>query len=177
MLAQQSLTASVECLRQIHDSEEYKSLGLTWEEFCEKYAGMSKRNADRLIAYLEEFGAAYFRLSEIVRVSPETYRQIAPKMDGEVIEIEGEKVVIAPENLPRIRTAILRLRSELQNARKPQMRSLCDISGADRLMNQAVGEITRQSDIYLEGHQKAALIGIADYAIRRLTKVRDRLKE
>ena len=74
MIANQSMAAQAACLRQIRDSEAYKTIDLTWDEFCETYALMSRKHADDLIHKLEDFGATYFRLSEIIRVSPETYR-------------------------------------------------------------------------------------------------------
>ena len=176
MIANQSLVAQAECLRQIRESEEYKTLDLTWEEFCQQYAGLSKRHADELIHNLKEFGAAYFRLSEIIRVSPETYRQIADKVEGEEIEIEGEMVLIAPENAPRIRTAILRLRSQLQEAKNRESVEVFSVSSLNRMINEGVIEITRASELSMDSHVKANLAGIADYAIQRLAKVRDRLR-
>lgn len=176
MIANQSLVAQAGCLRQIRESGEYKSLDLTWEEFCKQYAGLSKRHADELIHNLEEFGAAYFRLSEIIRVSPETYRQIADKVEGEEIEIDGQKVLIAPENAPRIRTAIQRLRTQLQDAKSREGVSVCTVSILNRTISDAVSEFTRSSQLFQDSDAKATLSGIADYAIRRLTKVREDLK-
>lgn len=176
MIANQSLAAQAACLRQIRESEEYKTLDLTWEEFCQQYVGLSRRHADELIHKLEEFGAAYFRLSEIVRVSPETYRQIADKVEGQEIEIEGEMVLIAPENAPRIRTAIQRLRTQLQDAKSREGVAVCTVSSLNRTISDAVSEFTRSSQLFQDSDAKATLSGIADYAIRRLTKVREDLK-
>jgi hypothetical protein len=176
MIANQSLAAQAACLRQIRESEEYKTLDLTWEEFCQQYAGLSKRHADELIHNLEEFGAAYFRLSEIIRVSPETYRQIADKVEGEEIEIEGQMVLIAPENAPRIRTAIQRLRNQLQASKKREGVAVFSVSSLNRIINDAVSEIARASELIEDSHARVTLCGIADFAIRRLTKVREDLR-
>src|SRR5271169_6404714 len=73
MVANLSLAAPAECLRNIRDSESYKSVCLTWEQFCTEFVGMCRRRVDQIIHNLEEFGAAYFRLSEIVKISPEAY--------------------------------------------------------------------------------------------------------
>ena len=53
-----------------------KALNLTWDEFCKQHAGASRAHADEIIRRLQEFGAAYFRLSEIIRISPQSYRAI-----------------------------------------------------------------------------------------------------
>src|SRR5690349_4199221 len=108
--------ARAQCLRQVRDSKILDGLGLTWDEFCHDYAGISRQHADSLIRQHAEFGDAYFRLSEIARVSSRTYRQIADHVDGETIEIDGEKIALTSANAGRIRAAILSLRSRARPA-------------------------------------------------------------
>jgi hypothetical protein len=98
--------ARAQCLKQVRDSKMLDDLGLTWDEFCKDYAGISRRHADSLIQQHAEFGDAYFRLSEIARVSPRTFRQIAASVDGESLEIDGEKIPLTSANAGRIRAAI-----------------------------------------------------------------------
>lgn len=176
MVANLSLASQAACLRQIRDSQEYKALELTWEEFCSQYVGMTRQRVDEVIHNHEEFGAAYFRLSEIVRISPETYRQIADKVEGEEIEIEGKMVPISPENAGRIRTAIHRLRGQLQEAKKRALPLFSRVKSANRLADETVAELTRMSELQLCPDERAALAGIADYAVRRLTKIREDLR-
>src|ERR1035438_1943379 len=95
----------------------FEKLELTWDEFCKEYAGISRENADRIIRQHEEFGEAYFRLSEIARISPETYRQIASQVSEEGLEFDGRKLALIPENGPKIRAAIQTLRAQLQEVR------------------------------------------------------------
>lgn len=102
--------ARAQCLKQVRDSKMLDDLGFTWDEFCKDYAGLSRQHADHLIQQYAEFGDAYFRLSEIARVSSRTYRQIAAHVDGETIEIDGEKLALTPANASRIRAAIQSLR-------------------------------------------------------------------
>src|SRR5690348_16940175 len=115
--------ARAQCLRQVRDSKMLDDLGLTWDQFCKDYAGISRRHADSLIRQHAEFGDAYFRLSEIARVSPRTYRQIAPAVNGGFIEIAGEKLALTPANAGRIRAAIHalsnRARPAVANPRPP----------------------------------------------------------
>lgn len=108
--------ARAQCLRQVRDSKMLDDLGLTWDEFCKDYAGISRPYADHLIRQFAEFGDAYFRLSEIARVSPNTYRQIAARVDGETIEIDGQKLALIPANAARIRAAIQELRQRARPA-------------------------------------------------------------
>lgn len=118
-LANKCAQAQAECLRAVRDSESYKLLGLNWEQFCSQHAGLSRAAAENLIAKLTEFGEQYFRLSQLVRISADTYREIAPRIEGAEIEIGGEKVAIVPENAERIRKAVLQLRAKASKQPKP----------------------------------------------------------
>jgi len=112
--------ARAQCLRQVRDSHLLDELGLTWDEFCKEYAGIGRQHADSLIRQHENFGDAYFRLTEIARISPKTFQQIAGHVDGDTIEIEGEKVALTPENAPKIRAAIQSLRSQVRRPPAPE---------------------------------------------------------
>lgn len=118
-LANKCAEAQAECLRAVRDSAQYKLLGLTWEQYCNQHAGLSRANADKLIQNLNEFGEMYFRLSSMVRISPETYRQVAPRVAGAEIEIGGQKVAVIPENAERIRKAIVQLRASQPKPPQP----------------------------------------------------------
>jgi hypothetical protein len=108
--------AQAECLRQISESGTYKQTGLTWDDFCHKYVGLSRPRVDTLIKNLEEFGKTFFELSNIVRISPEAYRQVATKIEGQSIQLGAELVPIVPENAARIRNAIKHLRGSVRKA-------------------------------------------------------------
>ena len=111
--------ARAQCLKQVRESKVLDEAGLNWEEFCTEYAGISRPHADSLIRQYEQFGDAYFRLSEIARVSPQTYGKIAPHVDGDTIEIDGVKLALTPENAHKIRAAIQSLRSQVRRPPTP----------------------------------------------------------
>lgn len=111
--------ARAQCLKQVRESGMLDDIGLTWDEFCKDYAGLSRPHADSLIRQYEQFGDAYFRLSEIARVSSKTFQQIASRVDPDAIEIGGERVALIPENAPRIRAAIQTLREQVRRPPAP----------------------------------------------------------
>src|SRR5437879_865637 len=117
LVASKCSAAQAQCLLAIREQRQYQALGLSWEEFCSRHAGISRSYADQLIRNLKEFGETYFRLSEILHLPEAAYRQIAGAVDGEILEIEGERIPIVPENAARIRKSITRLRSDLELAR------------------------------------------------------------
>jgi hypothetical protein len=115
-LAQQCSSARVACLKQVRDTEAYKSLNLTWDEFCPEHAGISRSQADRLISQLAHFGAPYFQLTDIVPVSPAAYREIEPAIVDGTIEFRGEQIPITPENAHKIKAAVNALRKDVERA-------------------------------------------------------------
>src|SRR6266851_8129338 len=102
LLATRSSAADAECLKRLRDSKEYKQAGITWEELCQRHLGVSRAQADRLIAQLDEFGDAYFALSKIVRISADAFRDIADSVTESTIEYNGETIPIKEENASKI---------------------------------------------------------------------------
>lgn len=168
MVATQSSAAQAECLRQMRDSDTYKSLGLTWDDFCRDHVGLTRPRVDSMISSLEEFGVSYFRLGEIVDISPETFRQIAPAVTGDAIEIDGESVPLTPENTPRIRQAVQRLRADLTSARKRAA-----VPPVHRLQNRFgnwANDVTRIIP-EMDPDQSAELLKLVRSAIERLNGI------
>src|SRR5260370_42089926 len=117
LMASQYSAADAECLRQIRDNKHYKALGLTWEEFCSRHAGVDRKTADRIVERLEEFGEAYFNLSQLMPIQPAGYRLLASNVTGNNLELDGRQIPITPEHAPRIIDAGQKMRSRL--AREP----------------------------------------------------------
>src|SRR5258708_1271104 len=110
LIASKCSAADAECLKQIRDSKSYKSVASHWEEFCPRYLGLSRSHADRLIQQLDEFGAAYFELSQIVRIPEKAYRAISGAISRHSIEYQGETIPISQENGDRIAEVVALLR-------------------------------------------------------------------
>jgi hypothetical protein len=104
--------ADAECLKAIRDSGEYKQLGLSWEQFCVKHAGVSRVHADRQIHYLEEFGGNYFRFAEVMPITPATYRLIAGAVSEEGLECNGERIALVRENREKVASAVAQMRAK-----------------------------------------------------------------
>ncbi|HYW43748.1 MAG TPA: hypothetical protein VE959_12880 [Bryobacteraceae bacterium] len=160
-----------ECLRNIRDSESYRLLNLTWDEFCDQHVGLSRPRVDALIQNLEEFGEPYFRLAEMISISPETFRRIAPKIQGETIEVDGEMLPIQPENAIRIRGEVHRLRSRRQKPDRPADQHISlghNILGLKARLNEIVEEIGRIA--LIPGQETVVRVAVRD-SIRRLDAI------
>ena len=119
--------ADAECMRRIRDKKLYSSRGATWEEFCPKYLGLSKAQANRVIRYLEEFGPDYFEVAQLTRITPEQYRAISPAIREKNIHVDGQAIALIPENSERVAAAVAELRLAAAPAADPP------VSGQERM--------------------------------------------
>ena len=114
LIAIRCTAADAAALRQIREKELWRSEAQTWNEFCETRLKMSRGNANRLIKLLEEFGETYFTISQATRISPQTYRAIAPAIRDNALHVDGEAIALTEENAPRIAAAVEALRRTLE---------------------------------------------------------------
>jgi hypothetical protein len=113
-IASKCTYAQAVCLKEIHDTKAYETLGLTWEDYCRQHCGIGRTTAETIIHRLEEFGEAYFRFAAIVRISPDTFRDIRDRVTATTIDLGGEEIPLIPENAAKIRAGIRRLQEEVR---------------------------------------------------------------
>jgi hypothetical protein len=166
--------ARAQCLKQVRDSGILDDLGLTWEEFCTEHAGISRGRADHLIHQYDQFGDPYFRLSEIARVSSQTFQQIAHHVVSDngagALEIEGQKLALVPENAAKIRAAIQSLRNQVRHPPAPA-RPAAGVVELQIRVDALAADITRAiakliPDLPNDG-ERAALRGLSVYAVNK----------
>jgi hypothetical protein len=177
VIANQCSAAQALCLKRVRETRLYEKLELTWDEFCKEYAGISRACADKLIQQHEEFGEAYFRLSEIARISPETYRQISSQVSDEGLEFDGRKLALIPENAPQIRAAVQTLRAQLKEARDANQPASPGITQLLIRMDALLEEVSMRSRRLLDAGQRAGLQGLVAYAIDEWTHMAREVKE
>ena len=168
--------AQAECLAHIRKDGLYKALNLTWEEFCTRHAGVNRAHADEIIRRLEEFGAAYFRISEIIRISPQSYRTMQAAVNGEAIEVGGESIPITPENAPRIRQAIGALRAELRSTQSAQSRYNLGITQLQARLDACFEDMSSLSLRSLDVGERAALQSLIRYTFNKVKRVARRAR-
>jgi hypothetical protein len=108
LIAGRCSAAEVESLRRIRNDRLYRGRARTWEEFCAQI-GVSRRNVERSIRHLDEFGPAFFHLAQLTHIRPEEYRVIAAHVAEDGLHIEGAVIALQPENTPQITAAVARL--------------------------------------------------------------------
>jgi hypothetical protein len=188
LIARGCSAAEAQCLKAIKDDAGYKSLGLTWEQFCDQHAGMSRATADRIIERLEEFGEAYFQLSQVMRISPERYRMVEGAVADQTIEFRGEKIPITRENSARIaaavdallqanehaRNEILRLGTPLES--KPPVAETARILSLHSRMDSWLKQAVAIGDSDLEPMERELLLDIIDSAGEGLKELAGRVR-
>src|SRR6476659_2848269 len=110
--------AQAEALRRIRDEKLYLALEPTWEDFCSKRLGASRRNIERFLSRLHEFGPAYYRVAELMHVTPEEYRAIAPHISLEGVRWEGAVIALLPENREQVAAAVAGLIERVKPAKE-----------------------------------------------------------
>jgi hypothetical protein len=115
LIAGRCSAAEAESLRRIRNEKMYKRDYPSWEEFCAKRLGVSRRQIDRTLRLLDEFGPAYFHVAQMAHVTAEEYRAIAPHVSGEGVRLDGAVIALLPENSEQVSTAV----AELLQREKP----------------------------------------------------------
>jgi hypothetical protein len=122
LVAGKCSAADAECLKKTRDQKLYLGYAKSWEECCTKHIGMSRANAERVIGLLEEFGPAYFEVAQLTRVSPETFRQLAPSIHDGTLHHQGEAIALLPENAARVALVVGEHRKAVRSPRTSDAR-------------------------------------------------------
>jgi hypothetical protein len=118
LIAGRCSAAEVESLRRIRDEKLYRGRAQSWDEFCSQI-GVSRRNVERGIRHLEDFGPSFFHLAQLMHIRPEEYRAIAAHVTEDGVHVEGEVIAFLPENTERVTDAVAKLLREQRPAGKP----------------------------------------------------------
>jgi len=110
LVSGRTAAAQAACLQRVREEKLFQALEPTWEQFCPKYLRISRAEADRTIRLWEEFGSGYFEMAQLTRISPETYRAIAPAVKDGALLVEGEAIELNAENSRKVAAAVSRLR-------------------------------------------------------------------
>ena len=137
LIAGRCSSAQAEGLRRLREEKLYKRCTEKWDDFCPLFLKISRAEADRTIRLWEEFGAPYFELTQLTRISPETFRAIAPAIQDGALHYQGEAIELNPQNSRRVAAAVAEMRSALP--KRPEPGSLLrEIQGLCHEMNLTV---------------------------------------
>ncbi|MBV8902336.1 MAG: hypothetical protein JOZ22_01770 [Acidobacteriia bacterium] len=113
LIAGRCSAAQAESLSRLRREQKYKRITPHWRDFCSQYLKMSQTQVDHVIGLWEEFGAAYFEVAQLTRISAEAYRALAPSIRDGALEDSGETIELNEQNAQRVAAAVARLRRAL----------------------------------------------------------------
>jgi len=137
LVAGRCSAAQAAMLQRLRQEKQYLMVAPNWRDFCTSHLKISGSEADRLIRLLEEFGPDYFEIAQLMRISPESYREIEPSVKDGALHHNGEVIVIDPENSRKLAAAV----SELRGKPKPVKQS-----PRNRPMHERIAELARRCE-------------------------------
>lgn len=117
LIAGRCSAAQAAGLHRLREEKLYKRCTEKWDDFCPRFLKISRSEADRTIKLWEEFGSAYFELSQLTRVSPETFRALAPAIQDGALHYQDKVIELNPENSRQVAAVVAELRSALPKRR------------------------------------------------------------
>jgi hypothetical protein len=106
-------------LKRLREERCYLRVSANWRAFCNEYLKMSQTQADHIIQLWDEFGAAYFELAQLTRISPETYRALSPTIYNGAVHCNGQAIELSVENSRRVVAVVAELRRSLRPLGRP----------------------------------------------------------
>lgn len=172
-LAGSCSAADAECLRQMRCHKRYRTLGLSWDQFCKQRLGIARPTADKIIKRLEEFGPQYFRLAQATGISPDEYRRIAGSVGENGLSHAGELIPITAEETPRLIAAVEELRQQAGPAVAKSEAEKLDsaIEKAERQFRAAVDEVRRVEHLPLDAARRQRFSSRVSAQLGRLSMV------
>jgi hypothetical protein len=152
--------AQAESLRRIRESQRYRELAANWNEFCTQHLRTSRRNVDRMIGWLEEFGPEFFELAQMTGINADQYRAIAPAVRKDGIHVGTEVLALLPENADKVAETVLTLQTEAATARpaKSSGERIADFQAQGQRLPDSARRIAKSAGKIDHGALRAAVI-------------------
>jgi hypothetical protein len=154
LMAGRCSAADAESLRRIRDEKIYRRLNCTWPEYCTRHLHVARRSVDRAIGYLQEFGPAFFHLTQLTHIGPKDYRAIASNIGQDGVKLDGTAVTLLPENSQEVSSAVAELLKRIE--RKQQKPASVPFDAALKRC-QTVARMLEAQPRGLDGRQKLDL--------------------
>ena len=176
LIAGRCSAAHAAALKEIRDSKKYNALCASWDEFCETELHVSRSQANRIIKYLEEFGSAYFELTQLTPVSAREYRELAPAIADHRIEVNGQSIALIPEKADEVAAAVEELRRKTADKAesRPRPSARHRLESLDRDCRKLAAEFEDLSLLVRDGDREE-LTSVLVNTIGRLRKIDQQL--
>jgi ABC-type transporter Mla MlaB component len=159
-------------LRRLREEKQYKRCTPLWEDFCPNYLKISRSEADKIIHLWEEFGAGYFEVAQLTRISPETYRAIEPAVKEGALHFDGEALELDGENSRKVAAAVAELRRRASAKKLPQPEMHQRLAELDKRCIAMILEFEEISQKERHGENWLQLTGVLERLFSALQRIR-----
>ena len=176
-IASKCSAADAHSLQEIRNRKLYRAVGLNWEDFCARHAGICSKTADKIIDRLVEFGESYFNLTQILHITVPEYRAIEPAIADNAIDFEGERIPITKENAPKVQEAIRALRHQVEKSKAECERAqkAWRFARLQSLVDRCVADVSGQIRNGIDEVERATLATLIDEAGLRIDQMLQKL--
>jgi len=142
LIAGRRTAAQAAGIRRLRNEKLYLGARPRWEEFCPSVCTSAAPRPT--IRRLDENGPIYFEMSQLVWISPATFRAIAPYIKDGALHLNGQTIELSMENAKQVAAAVPEFRYTLPAPREktPQQR----VEVLDECARQLVAEFADLSE-------------------------------
>jgi hypothetical protein len=158
-------------LRRMRDEKLFTTRSETWDEFCPQFLGMSRASANRIIGLLEEFGADYFHLAQLTRITPTEFRAIAGSVRDSAVHWDGEAIALIRENSKKIADAVDALRKTAPEPTQKKPSREKRIAALQRACAQVASEFAELSGEQVSHREKPSLWSVRAELLNRIKEL------
>jgi len=101
--------SDIQSLERVRSRRLYRQVSPSWRDFCVKELGCHRRNVERALDYLHEFGPIYFRVARLAHVPAADYRLIARHIDEGGVHFDGSIIPLSADKRRQVSDAIQQL--------------------------------------------------------------------
>jgi hypothetical protein len=109
--------ADIQSLERVRARRLYRQVSPNWRDFCMLELGAHRRNVERVLGYLREFGPQYFRVTRLAHVPAADYRLIAHHVEENGVHLDGSIIPLIPDKRRQVADAIQELLRRIPNRR------------------------------------------------------------
>jgi hypothetical protein len=171
LVAGRCSAAQAAMLVRLRQEKKYLLCAPNWREFCTSFLRISGSEADRMIRLWEEFGPEYFEIAQLMRISPDGYRAIAPAVKDGALHHNGEAIEFDQENSRRLAAAVSELRTSQKKKPKRQRAMHERLAELDRRCSWIIAEFEEISSKESAGENWLQFTGILTRARTELARI------
>ncbi len=171
LVAGRCSAAQAAMLVRLRQEKKYLLCAQNWRDFCTTFLRISGSEADRMIRLWQEFGPEYFEIAQLMRISPDGYRAIAPAVKDGALHHNGEAIEFDAENSRRLAAAVSELRGPKKKKPKPQRPMHERIAHLDRRCSWIIAEFQEISRKESAGENWLQFTGVLTRTRSELSRI------